>query len=543
MSKPELHYSPRGSVGFCVEASTFRGTRLTLESNVGDEKPRVSGVARFQRNVSLVESVWAYGTQEFQARRTRSQEKKSGHRKAAHRHRQMAEEVLALMEDGSNGARTGWCSCCFNYTTHHAVDNKMLLPPAYLCGKCGAPTARCFAGHCKNMAVRRPGAARFPQYCAEHRHEIPSFKKLKARIRNLDSVHDWLAFEKHNLASTTRIAVASTAAAAVVVPAAIFAAPAVGGAVGASFLGGGLSGAAATSHGLALLGFGSLASGGFGMAGGTVVVAATGGLLGGSLGAVTTSAYVSDDKSFKIERLKKGSGTPVIVASGFLTEGEDEWGSWKRLITERYPQAPVYRLFWGSKELKHLMATGASAGAKVLIKQVLKTAAGQASKKAAKGVPFVGYPFLISDAIANPWSVAKKRADTTGAALAGILARVETDSFILVGHSLGARVMATTASLLGTLPGPSRLESVHLLGAAVSSTGDWHTLNESVTGHVWNYHSRNDQVLSKVYRIAQVGQRAAGVYGLQSRLANITNVDCSKSVDGHSAYFSKAHLR
>ena len=48
------------------------------------------------------------------------------------------------------------------------------------------------------------------------------------------------------------------------------AAPAIGGFIGATFLG--LSGAAATSAGLALLGGGSLASGGLGMAGGIVLV-------------------------------------------------------------------------------------------------------------------------------------------------------------------------------------------------------------------------------------------------------------------------------
>lgn len=44
--------------------------------------------------------------------------------------------------------------------------------------------------------------------------------------------------------------------AAVVGSAGLAAAPAIGGALGASFLGGSLTGAAATSHGLAMLGLG-----------------------------------------------------------------------------------------------------------------------------------------------------------------------------------------------------------------------------------------------------------------------------------------------
>ena len=61
------------------------------------------------------------------------------------------------------------------------------------------------------------------------------------------------------------------------------AAPLIGSMIGSTFLG--LSGAAATSAGLALLGGGSLAVGGLGMAGGTALIAGSGAILGGILGA------------------------------------------------------------------------------------------------------------------------------------------------------------------------------------------------------------------------------------------------------------------
>lgn len=56
------------------------------------------------------------------------------------------------------------------------------------------------------------------------------------------------------------------------------AAPAIGAAVGSTFMG--LSGAAATSAGLAALGGGSLAAGGLGMAGGTALIQAVAGGVG-----------------------------------------------------------------------------------------------------------------------------------------------------------------------------------------------------------------------------------------------------------------------
>src|SRR5699024_7779034 len=122
-------------------------------------------------------------------------------------------------------------------------------------------------------------------------------------------------------------------------------APAIGGAIGTL---GGLSGAAATSHGLALLGGGSLAAGGLGMAGGTAVVTATGTALGGAIGATTVTAYTKADKSFDVERLKDGDGPPVVIASGFLTEGDRGWGPWRRMVEGAYPTSPVYRVTWGA---------------------------------------------------------------------------------------------------------------------------------------------------------------------------------------------------
>ena len=66
------------------------------------------------------------------------------------------------------------------------------------------------------------------------------------------------------------------------------AAPAIGAALGSSVLG--LSGAAATSAGLATIGGGSLAAGGLGMAGGTAIISAVAGGVGVVTTAVATNA-------------------------------------------------------------------------------------------------------------------------------------------------------------------------------------------------------------------------------------------------------------
>ena len=254
-------------------------------------------------------------------------------------------------------------------------------------------------------------------------------------------------------------------AAVVVAPMAFLAAPVVGAALGSSALGGSLTGAAATSHGLAMLGGGSIASGGLGMAGGTAVVTATGTALGGALGATTVAAYAGADKSFRIELVRPGTGTPVLFAQGFLTEGQTGWEAWKPLIEARFPEGPVYQVHWGAKELEDLGVLVTSGATKVAVRKVLVNQAKKGSK-AFGSLPGLGTVLLAGDMAANPWTVAKTRAEMTGAVLADLIARADQGPFVLLGHSLGARVMVYAAQALGTLPEP-KIDSMHLLGAAV----------------------------------------------------------------------------
>jgi pimeloyl-ACP methyl ester carboxylesterase len=482
----------------------------------------------------------AYALHEHQARRLRSLEKRKSHAGQARRfHRDATRLVLWIARLGDS-RREGWCSACLTRSAHRRLEGTR-QPAIHLCENCGAPTALCAVPGCSDFASRGTRAVTAPlRYCAPHRHDVPSFDKLERPIA-LSTYREWLAFEKRNAARISRIASVSVASGAILMPMAFVAAPAIGGATGALT---GLTGAAATSHGLALWGGGALAAGGLGMAGGTVVISAVGGALGGALGAAVTSAYVRTDDSFAIEKLRDGIGSPVLYATGFLTDGQPGWSGWERLIDTRYPNSPVYRVHWGAKELKSLpLALGAGAGIQA-IKAAVRRAAAHASKKSAGRMGPLGPVLLAADVARNPWSVARTRSEMTGAALADILARADEGPYILMGHSLGARVMATATQLLGTRfsGDDSRVESVHLLGAAVSRKGDWWALDAAVQERVWNYHSRNDQVLKLMYQSAEFGGVAAGRLGFRSSFARITDRDVTRKVDGHSKYVSEVTL-
>lgn len=493
-------------------------------------------------NNALVESLLAYAKHEFQYRRLRTPEIRQQHEKEARHFERLAVAIFGMVVRLGDRQREGWCSCCFTHTTARRVERKQ-SPTAYLCCSCGSPVSVCAAPRCPHFASRTARAAGVPRYCAEHRHEVPGFQKANQRLSRIDAYTTWMRYEKHNYSRTTKLALGSATAVAVVAPMALLAAPAIGGAIGSSALGGGLSGAAATSHGLAMLGGGSVASGGLGMAGGTAVIAAAGAGLGSAMGYTTVSAYVSSDKSFGIQRLKYGTGSPVLLASGFLTENDDGWGQWRRLVVERYPDSPVYRVFWGSKELKSFAALlGMGAGKWIAARTGAKMAARATAKGAAK-IPGMAGIAIVQGALANPWHVAVVRADMTGAILADLIERTDEERFILIGHSLGARVMFATADLLGTKPGPARLESVHLLGAAVSTGNDLRRVGDSVTDAVWNYYSRDDKVLRILYKNAQFGRSAVGVAGFKSPMAKIRDRNVTRNVPTHSDYFHGIHLQ
>lgn len=379
-----------------------------------------------------------------------------------------------------------------------------------------------------------------PRYCAPHRHEIPSFEKLDEQLEEIDDYESWLEFDHPNLTKATKIAAVTVVAGAALAPAALVAAPAIGGATGSLT---GLYGAAATSHGLALWGGGSLAAGGLGMAGGTTVITALGSGLGSALGAAVTSAYIRTDSSFRIENLRDGHGPIVLFATGFLTEPQTGWGGWRRLIESRYPDVPVYRVHWGSKELKAIAMMTGSGAAQHVVRRSTRRLVKRASKQAVSRIGPLGALIAASDLLKNPWSVASNRAEMTGAVLADVLARTTRGEFILMGHSLGGRVMVTAAEVLASKSKDRpRIESVHLFGAAVSRGADWRALNDAVSERVWNYHSRNDAVLRRAYRAGELGKHAVGSVGFNSKFAKISDKEVSRRVAKHGDYVKQVKL-
>jgi len=518
-----------------------RGRKLKLTGSVMDLEPIAEGSEELQSNPALLHNAWAYAKNTYLKVSLPTLEEQRHAERRAQAHKQVAEWITDLADDITDLTRWGWCSDCFTYAVHQKTKRPIGQLPAYVCGTCGSPTVPCAGLGCKNMAARGRGGVRVPRFCAEHRHEIPSFTRAEDKVDSLIDYEQFLSYDKPNLSAITKLAGVGIVGIALGIPAAFFAAPAIGGAVGTLL--GGYSGAAATSWGLALLGGGSLAAGGLGMAGGTMVITALGGALGGGLGAWVTNAYVREDKSFRIEMLKGGTAIPVIVCNGFLSEGGHGWGEWKDIVTSRYPDSPVYRIHWGAKELKDLGILGSFGAVKVAAGAALKQAAMAATRAGAKKLGPLGPIMLGADLAKNPWHVAKNRADKTGVVVADLIARTNEPAWVLVGHSLGARVMAVTTQALGSKPDGPRIQAAHLTGAATDARCDPRALSAAVDEAVYNYHSSHDTVLRYLYFSAEGGQTAAGLSGFTPVSSRVANVDVSENVKKHTEYYENVVLR
>lgn len=516
-------------------------SELVLTGSTTDVEPEVDGSTLLRRNQALVNNAWAFAKFTHLKVSLPTQAEQENAEKRADAHERVVIWLADLADDVVVDTKQAWCSGCFSDAEHRKGKRPRGHLPAYVCANCGSPTLPCADPTCDHMAIRGRGALRVPRYCAEHRHEIAAFEKTAQKIDSLVDYAELFEYTEPNLSRVTKIVGGSLAVVALAAPAALIAAPAIGGAVGS--LVGGYSGAVASSYGLALLGGGPLAAGGLGMAGGTVVVTALGTALGGTLGASITNAYVREDKSFHIEMLQGGPGTPVVVCNGFLSENGRGWGEWKKLVTTRYPDSPVYRVHWGAKELKDLGILTGYGAINVAAPAAIKKAAMTATKEGAAMLGPLG-PVLAAAGLAkNPWHVARNRADKTGVVVADLIARTEAASYVLIGHSLGARAMAVAAETLGTNERAPRIEAAHLTGAAIGAEGDWTNLTARVDDAVYAYHSSDDGVLKWLYRTAQGGQRAAGSTGFTPAPAKLVNVDVTDCVHSHADYYTEVGLR
>lgn len=420
------------------------------------------------------------------------------------------------------------------------IENHLFERDVLVCSKCGKCIVRCRA--CNNYAkwdfvtVSENGKAKRKrvnhQFCAEHQHAIPNFKTVNESLEDPSKYLKVYNYSQKNLSHISRIGGITLASAAIFGPMSLHAARYVGGALGAAM---GYKGAVATRVGLAALGGGSLAAGGTGMAGGTLVVTAVGASLGGALGAFVGNAYRASIEDFSISRVRTGKEPALITISGFLSQRQEGSTGWQPIADKKFRKHAWYHVEWEAKNLADLGEFVSLHTRAATLTKVLANAANSAGKVAQKTIGPAATAYQILQLSRNPWHVALIKSEQTGVLLADILRRCRKGRYVLVGHSLGCRVIASCLQALSTTEYKG-IKQVHLLGGSVDNNREmWAEAAKPVSGPIWNYTSDHDMVLKTLYKVGSFfASKPIGIYPID--LDKVNNIDVSDFVGGHMEF-------
>jgi len=387
------------------------------------------------------------------------------------------------------------------------------------------------------------------ELCSEHDGTVADFSKLETRLSDLADYMIIFKRKRSNLLRAGKIAVGSIAGAVVVggivaggAGAPIAAALGKTGLLGTAGTGTAistLSGAALTNASLAAIGGGALGVG-TGMTGGLIILSAAGAALGGRTGGMVSNSYFGAVKDFKIRKVNEGrTGPGVVFINGFLSQKDQDWADWADGARESFRSSPWYYTNWEAKSLHTLGALAMQKPGAAAFGIFVKKLAMKGSKKAASKLNPLSWASLIADLLGNPWHVAQFKAGMTGVLLADLLARTDREKgFVLMGHSLGARVIHYLLMALSTKE-QFVVQDVFLFGGAVGSTDaeSWDHAAKAVRGRIFNFYSSHDDVLRYLYRGATaLVSEPIGLGPIECTANNVVNIDVSDVVKGHMGY-------
>ena len=250
------------------------------------------------------------------------------------------------------------------------------------------------------------------------------------------------------------------------------------------------------------------------------------------LQAQTVSDPMLEDAKKSTQKLRVAIGI-----SGWLMDESDITAPWKVLSSSTIEP---FALRW---EVSSLSDLGIS------MSKVLKSAAWSAAKfelvrRTIFASLFAGlWPLgllRIARVLDNPYSVAKARSDKAGRVLAeALIQKVQGERpVVLIGYSLGARVIFQALLALAERNAFGLVESVILIGAPTSiEEGAWRRIRGVVTGRVVNVYSQEDYILGFLYRTSSLHYGVAGLQAIEG-VDRVENYDATKLMNGkgHAQY-------
>ena len=245
--------------------------------------------------------------------------------------------------------------------------------------------------------------------------------------------------------------------------------------------------------------------------------------------------FLRDSTSkFELIEMQKGNYPAIITINGFLSEDSINSNDWKASIKKSYPNNAWFHLEWNSQKMPFTKSQRKS-----------KRHSEQKKEKKPsfwyiKNLLYINAPslFLTKDLVFNNhWSLSLRNSKHCGVCLSEILNSCYEGKFLLIGHSLGARVIYHCLKQNVILRNKKNIVEVHLLGGAVSSSQrKWKSIESFSKLKIFNYYSSNDDVLKYLYKISMLNPNSIGLGSIN--LKNVENNDTSEIIKGHTDYIS-----
>ena len=236
-----------------------------------------------------------------------------------------------------------------------------------------------------------------------------------------------------------------------------------------------------------------------------------------------------------------GSGNHVVIGiNGFLSKNNDLRQDWN-VLPSLFPNATCLALRWNAGTIMSLGLSTFTGGMDLNGREITTFAKGFGSKdpfdwltSAAIGAVSLIKGFNSAD---NEWAKARFKAEDTGVKLARHLRSLINRTVILVGFSLGVRLIYYALSRLTSRTIAQTLHTVIMLGGAVGgSEMEWRRIARAMNGNLINGYSRKDLVLNQLYQKRE-GEQAIGKKIILPY--DIYNVDLTSLVSGHLDYSTK----
>lgn len=151
--------------------------------------------------------------------------------------------------------------------------------------------------------------------------------------------------------------------------------------------------------------------------------------------------------------------------------------------------------------------------------------------------------FPILNAISFPlffideWKNANKNCKEFGIKLANDLYKFETKKINIYAHSLGTNLVKYL--LLELSNRNIFVNNIFLFGGATNTEEyfNWVSICEIVNGGVYNFYTKNDEILTKLYKFVELGCHPIGLKPIDVKnVNNLFNIDVTYTVNSHFEY-------